>query len=201
MTQKPTKDKFEKGKDQLDEIRRRLGGLFGQGTATEVETSGPGLFLGGLGNLIDQVKKLSEEAERAGGEINKAGEFGAGTDKRIRGVYGFSVRTATGEKGPDMKPFGNIHKDEKSGRVVVEEIREPMTDVFDEADDIVVVAEVPGIMHEDVRLELHEDIVTFSAERGVTKYRKEILLPAAFSADKMNYACHNGILEIRFSKG
>lgn len=203
MTRKPTKDKFEKGKDQLDEIRRRLGGLFGQGTATEVETSRLGLFLGGLGNLIDQVKKLSEEAERAGSEINKAGEFGVGTDKRIRGVYGFSVRTATGEgeKGSSMESFGNIHKDEKSGRVVVEEIREPMTDVFDEADDIVVVAEVPGIMHEDVRLELHEDIVTFSAERGATKYRKEILLPAAFSADKMNYACHNGILEIRFSKG
>ena len=47
---------------------------------------------------------------------------------------------------------------------------------------------------------LYDDIVTFNAERGATKYRKEVLLPSAFSADKMTYACHNGILEIRFSK-
>jgi HSP20 family protein len=190
MSRKPTKEEFEEGKDRLDEISRRLGSLFGQEGKATTET---GALLGGLSKLIVQVQALVE----AGGELNKSGEFG---DNRVRGVYGFSVKTATGEKGPSMEPFGNIHKDEKTGRVVVEEIREPMIDVFDETNEVVVVAEVPGIKHKDVRLELHEDIVTFSAERGATKYRKEVLLPAAFSEEKMNYACHNGILEIRFSK-
>lgn len=194
MARKPTKEEFEEGKDRLDEISHRLGSLFGQGGKTATKT---GSLFGGLSNLIEQVQALAEHADQAEGEINKSGEFG---DNRVRGVYGFSVKTATGKKGPSMEPFGNIHKDEKTGRVVVEEIREPMTDVFDEANEVVVVSEVPGITHGDVQLELHDDILLFSAERGPTKYRKEILLPAAFPEDKMNYACHNGILEIRFSK-
>lgn len=200
MARKPTKEEFEEGKHRVDEIGRRLGSLFGKGDITKVETSGLGHFFAGLGSLIDQLKELSDEAEKAGGEIAKNGEFGIGPEKRIRGVYGFSVKTVMGEKGPKLEPFGNIHKDEKSGRVVVEEIREPMTDIFDEPDYILVVVEVPGITQEDVRLELHEDIVILGAERAETKYRKEILLPAAFSMNKMSYACRNGILEIRFAK-
>lgn len=79
-------------------------------------------------------------------------------------------------------------------------MRAPTPDIFDEPDCVLVVVEVPGISQEDVRLELHEDIVILGAERGETKYRKEIFLPAAFSVDKMSYACNNGILEIRFAK-
>ena len=194
MARKPTKEEFEEGKERLEEIGHRLGNLFGQGGNAKSEA---GSLFGGLSKLLEQVQTLAEQADQAGGEINKSGEFG---DKRVRGVYGFTLKTATGEKGPSMESFGNIHKDKKTGQVVVGEIREPMTDIFDEANEIVVVAEMPGIKHEDVKLELHDDIVTFNAEQGATKYRKEVLLPSAFSADKMTYACHNGILEIRFSK-
>ena len=82
----------------------------------------------------------------------------------------------------------------------VQEIREPMVDVFDEPDHLLIVAEVPGIMQEDVQLELHEDILIFAAEKGDKKYRKEVLLPASFSSDKMSFSCRNGILEIKLIK-
>lgn len=200
MARKPTKEDFENGTHRINEIGRRLGSLFGNRDISKLETPGLGNFFGGLGHLIDQLQALSVEAEKAGGEITKNGEFDIGSDKRIRGVYGFTVKTALGEKGAKVESFGNIHKDEKSGRVIVEEIREPMTDIFDEPDYILVVAEVPGIRLEDVQLDLHEDIVILSADREATKYRKEILLPTAFSTDKMSYACRNGILEIRFTK-
>ncbi len=191
---------FAQGKERLEEIGNKLGALFGKPGA---EASGGGGFLGGLGTLIDQLGKLAEQAEQAGGKLDKTGEFNLGQDGRMKGVYGFSVRSGLGRQGEKtvkVEPFGNIRRDDEAGRVEIHEIGEPMVDVFDEADHMMIVAEVPGIMQEDVQLELHEDILILAAERGKKKYRKEVLLPASFSSDKMSFTCRNGILEIRLAK-
>ena len=82
----------------------------------------------------------------------------------------------------------------------MQQIREPMVDLFDEPDHLLIIAEVPGIMQEDMRLELQDDILIFSAEKGDSKYRKELLLPDSFSSGQMSFTCRNGILEIRLNK-
>ena len=197
MAGKKRSEEFAQGKHRIEEIGHRLGTLFGKPSP---ELSGSGGFIGALGTLIDQLGKLAEQAEQAGGVVTKTGEFNAGSDKRLKGVYGFSVKSGLGEKGIKVEPFGNIRRDEADGRVEVHEIREPMVDVFDEPDHVLIVAEVPGIMQEDVQLELHEDILILAAEKGDNKYRKEVLLPASFSSDKMSFTCRNGILEIRLIK-
>ena len=197
MAGKKRPEEFADGKHRLEEIGHRLGSLFGKPSP---EPSGSGGFLAGLGTLIDQLGKLAEQAEQAGGELNKTGEFKVGSDKRIKGVYGFSVRSGLGEKTIKVEPFGNIRRDEERGHVEVQEIREPMVDVFDEPEHVLIVAEVPGIMQEDVQLELHDDILILAAEKGDKKYRKEVLLSASFSSDKMSFSCRNGILEIKLIK-
>lgn len=191
---------FSEGKQRLEEIGRRLGGLFAKPAGAKPEESGLPGFLGGLGGLIDQLGKLAEETQKAGAVTSKGGEFDLGPDKRMRGVYGFSVKTGLGDRDVTVEPFGNIRKDQRSGRVEVQEIREPMTDLFEEPTHILIVAEVPGITHEDVQLELHDDILTLVAERGEKKYRKEMLLPASFTSDKMSFTCRGGIVEIRLNK-
>ena len=190
-------EEFAEGKHRLEEIGHRLGALFGK---PKPEPSGSGGFFAGLGTLIEQLGKLAEQAEQAGGELTKTGEFKVGSDKRIKGVYGFSVKSGPGEKGVKVEPFGNIRRDQERGQVEVQEIREPMVDVFDEPEQVLIVAEVPGIMQEDVRLELEEDILVLAAEKGDKKYRKEVLLPASFSSDQMSFSCRNGILEIKLIK-
>ena len=47
---------------------------------------------------------------------------------------------------------------------------------------------------------MQDDIVTIVAERGDNKYRREVLLPAAFPAERMSWKCRNGVLEVRFAK-
>src|SRR3990172_11606422 len=173
MTGKKRSEEFAEGKHRLEEIGHRLGALFGKPSP---EPSGSGGFLAGLGSLIDQLGKLAEQTEQAGGELTKTGELKAGSDKRIKAVYGFSVKSGLGEKGIKVEPFGNIRRDEAGGRVEVHEIREPMVDVFDEPEHLLIVAEVPGIVQEDVQLELHEDVLTLAAGKGDKKYRKEVLL-------------------------
>jgi len=160
------------------------------------EEAPSGGFGGILGGLADLVEKLGELAEK-GEELSRSGEFQMGIDKKSKGVFGFSVRTGLGGEGIKVEPFGNIRRDEKSGQAVVEENCEPVVDVFEEEDHALIVAEMPGISAEDVRLEVKDDLLTIHAERGDKKYQKEILLPKSYSREKMTVSCNNGILEIK----
>ena len=199
MVDKKRTEEFAQGKERLEEIGRRLGSLFGK---TPPAASGGGFF-SGLGSLIEQLGSLAEEAEKAGGVVTKSGSFNAGPGGQSKGVYGFTVKSALGDKGDKavkVEPFGNIRRNDEGKLVEVHEIREPIVDVFDEPGRIVIVAEVPGIEAENVHLEIHDDILLISSEDTAAKYRKELLLPSSFTADQMSFKCRNGVLEIQLLK-
>jgi len=158
--------------------------------------------LHGLGDLVEKLGQLAETGE----QLKRSGQFDLQSDsgQDMKAVYGFSVRFGAGGDGatasePKVEPFGNVRRDEHTGVSVVQEVTEPMVDVFDEQDHLKVVAELPGIADEDVKLELDEDILLLRAERGEKKYRKEILLPRVCDPNKLAYSCRNGILEIRLT--
>jgi HSP20 family protein len=157
--------------------------------------AGLGGMLKGLGDLVEKLGELAE----TGQELSKTGEI-HGSGKEVRGIYGFTVKVGLGEEGPRIEPFGNIRRDIKSGRTEVQEVREPMVDVFEEDDHLLVLVELPGIDKEDVRIDLKDDVLTISAERGDKKYRKEVLLPRSVSKEKMQVSCNKGILEIKCPK-
>jgi len=154
-----------------------------------------GLFKG-LGSLIDAANQLAEKGE----ELSKSGEIDfSGLDKikglkELKGVYGVRVRTLADGR-PSVEPFGNIKRSPKGP--VVEEVREPIVDVFDESDGIHVVAEMPGIEEKDIFLDIQGDILTIKAEGQNRKYQKEILLSREAGADKMTWTYKNGILDVR----
>jgi HSP20 family protein len=168
-------------------------------TGPKRTSDGPevGGFLGGLTNLIEKLGELAEKGE----ELNELKSFGH--EGGIQGVYGFTIRSGLGgERGGGVKvePFGNVRKDEKTGRATVREVTEPPVDVFEESDHVLVVAEMPGVGADDVHVELKEDILTIAAERGSKRYGKEVLLPSAFPAEAMTQTCRNGILEIKLAR-
>ncbi len=163
--------------------------------STEEGVMGLGGLLGGLGSFIEKLGELAERGE----ELHKEGEI-RGKDDRLRGVFGFNVKVGLGDEGIKIEPFGNVRNDKETGRPVVHEVREPMVDVFDEQDHVLLVAEMPGVSEGDVGIELEGDILTISAAKGDTKYRKEVLLPQAFTAAQMSHTCRNGILEVKLTK-
>ncbi|NQT18957.1 MAG: Hsp20/alpha crystallin family protein [Planctomycetes bacterium] len=159
---------------------------------------GLGGLLGGLGSLIDSIGDLAEK----GKELRQSGEFG-GPEGKVRGMYGFNVKVGIGgegEKGVKIEPFGNVHQDKETGTISVDEVREPMVDIFDEDEHVLVIAEMPGANEEDITLDLQGDILTVSAEKGKMKYRKELLLPQSFAKEAMSCTCRSGILEIKLIK-
>ena len=196
MTDDKRNNQFQQGKERLDEIWRRLNGVFGS-QEKAAETGG---FFSGLGSLVEQLGALVEQAEKAGAVVNHSGRINLGTTSKAKSVYGFTVKSAVGETAAKVEPFGNIRRGDDGKLVAVHEVREPMVDVFDEPTRLLVVAEVPGVDAENVELEIHDDILLISIEKGEPKYRREVLLPAVYSPDKMSFQCRNGVLEIQLLK-
>jgi len=156
--------------------------------------SGLGGILKGLGDLVEKLGELAEKGET----LSRSSEFRTG--KGLKGVYGFSVKVVPGGEGLKVEPFGNIGQDQATGESVVHEIREPMVDVFEESDHVLVVAEMPGIGPDDVRVEIRDDVLTISAEKGDKKYRKEVLLSQSFARENLKISCQNGILQVKCMK-
>jgi HSP20 family protein len=154
-----------------------------------------GLFKG-LGNFIDTANKLAEKGEELSrtGEIKFSGLEKIKGLKDLKGVYGINIRTLADGR-PSVQPFGNIRKTPKGP--VVEEVREPIVDVFDEAEEIHIVAEMPGIEEKDINLDINGDILNISSEGEKRKYQKEILLSRPAKKDDMTWTYKNGILEIK----
>lgn len=146
-----------------------------------------------LGGFLDLLSNLSEQE---GGEITRTGEIN--DDKKgVKAVYGFSVKLGGGGK-PFVEQFGNI-KDDGTG-AVVEEAREPIVDIFDESDHLLVVAELPGVDSGDIQFEITEDVLTLSAIHKDRKYRKEVLLPAAVKSVEASPSYRNGVFELKLPK-
>jgi HSP20 family protein len=149
-------------------------------------------MLKGLTGLVEKIGELEEK----GKELSRTGEI-LGSDKGVKGIYGFTVKVGLGEDKVCVEPFGNIRKDEKSGQAVVQEMREPVIDLFEEEDYTLLVAEMPGVSAEDVKLEVKDDLLTIHAEKKDKKYHKEVLMPGSFPREKMLVSCNNGIVEIK----
>lgn len=156
---------------------------------------GLGGILKGLGGLVAKLGELAETGE----DVSGTGQI-RGSGKEVKGIYGFTVKFGLGDEPGSVEPFGNIRSDEKSGQMVVQEVREPVVDIFEEQGHTLVVAEMPGISSDDVQLEVKDDLLTILAERGDKKYRKEVLLPDSFPREKMAVSSNNGILEIKCLK-
>jgi HSP20 family protein len=156
-----------------------------------------GGFLGGLTNIIEKLGDLAEKSK----DLHELKEFG--DEGGIKGVYGFTIRTGIGGErngGVKVEPFGNVRKDHRTGKATVQEMIEPLVDVFEESDHVLVVAELPGVSPDDVHVELKDDILVIAAQRGSKKYHKEVLLPESFHQKGMSQQCRNGVLEVKLTK-
>ena len=155
-----------------------------------------GGFFGTLGNAVDLLAKLAE----AGAEhAQHQGEFALrGLGDEARAVYGFSIRTGLGGEGAGrVEPFGNIHATKEG--VVVDDVHEPLVDVFDEGGEFVVTAELPGARDDEIMVE-QRDAALVIESHGERRYAKKILLPDAIDGESLRKKYNNGVLEIRARK-
>ncbi|MBD3338698.1 MAG: Hsp20 family protein [Candidatus Lokiarchaeota archaeon] len=149
-----------------------------------------------LKNLPPNYDKLSPE-ELARELMKNKDKFG------FKGpfMYGFNVSI-----GPDGMPkvgsFGNLKPKSHAGETKVEEKREPLVEVVEDEDEIIIIAEMPGVIKDQIELKATSRSLTISADsEGFGRsYYKEVELPAQVDSSyaKANY--RNGILEVKLTK-
>jgi HSP20 family protein len=166
-------------------------------TSFDFEVGG---LLEGLGDIVETLSDLADE-----GTVERSERFKAGDDDDVEGVWGFRVRTDIagdgGEGGGiDVDSFGNMRSEDEGEEVVVEERREPMVDVYDEEEHVLITAEMPGVADEDVRIRLDGDVMTIAAEQGDKRYYKELVLDEVFEPEDVEVDSRNGIVRITCHK-
>ena len=80
------------------------------------------------------------------------------------------------------------------------ELLDPVTDTFDEPEEIVLLFELPGVERKDIRCVLDGDILLLEAKAGDRLYRKEMLIEEKLTTASPRLKLHNGVLEVRLSK-
>lgn len=101
-------------------------------------------------------------------------------------------------------PDGKVHIERFGNVPMIPELKgnmQPLIDVFEEGDEYIIVADVPGVEEDKIVVELREDgdkrtlIISSLDERR--KYHKELDIPANV-ASEFEKRYRNGVLELRF---
>ncbi|MFX0169863.1 MAG: archaeal heat shock protein Hsp20 [Candidatus Hodarchaeota archaeon] len=156
---------------------------------------------------FEAIQRMFEELMKMFSDIDPEDIFGSDSQNHIEEildqfqknpmVWGFSATI-----GPDGKirlnPFGNLNTDGASP--VVREVREPLIDVMEHDDDIVIIAELPGIKRSEIDVEISDYTVTIQVNNPKRKYAKTLDLPAPVNTDSAKIDYNNGILEIQIKK-
>jgi len=148
-------------------------------------------------------REFEELYEKAPKELVREKTLPDGSKIREWGpfVCGYSITI-----GPDGKPqvreFGNVKPGTRLGRprIDIREEREPLVDVVETDGEIKVVAEVPGVEKEEIKLYGTETTLTISVETLGKKYYKELELPAKVNTKETKTSYNNGVLEITLRK-
>ena len=112
-------------------------------------------------------------------------------------IYGFSV--SIGPDGtPVIREFGNVQPSQRG--LEVREHREPLVDVLEEDDEVVVVAEVPGASEEDIHVHATEETLTIRSDAPRGGFYRRLSLPARVNPSSVKTSYKNGVLEVRLAK-
>jgi HSP20 family protein len=111
--------------------------------------------------------------------------------------WGFSIT-----RGPDNKPvirkLGNIEPGED--KTIVKEEREPLIDILSEGNEIVVIAELPGVEKDQIKLKAADNYLILNATAPQRKYYKKIDLKEKIDPSSAKAIYKNGVLEVRLKK-
>ena len=155
-----------------------------------------------LGDFIpeDILQQIEEMMERMMSEMNQGMDIDPERFQemmRDQGginpfMSGFSLKL-----GPDGKPiiqrFGNMPGSTPN-------VLEPLVDVVEEDDEIIVVAEVPGVERDEIKVRIKGTALTIHSDNPERPYHKEIELPSRVKKEEAKSAIRNGVLEVRLKK-
>ena len=157
-------------------------------------------------SMMKEMEKLMQEAvknmdQNVPKNLIRERKLDDGSVVREMGpiVYGYSFKI--GEDGkPIVRKFGNLNTFPSSltGRFSVSDQREPVVDIIKDVDKLKIIAELPGVTKNDLRITANETSLTIESLSGERRYNKKIDLPNEIEPSSGKSSYKNGILEVSF---
>ncbi len=157
-----------------------------------------------LRGLVDQLSAAAQSPPRDQDGLDegdaKAVSFAGG---KGRMVFGYTLRM--GDEGISAEPFGNIPPKaaagvrQKAEPEVAPAALQPIVEVFEDGDTVVVVAELPGADPKTIICRPEGNMLHIEAT-GLRRYRKNLALPVSVQHGNVQHSFRNGILEVRLTK-
>jgi len=173
---------FGSDDDARDAIRKWLGNFLPESMFQEIDA------------MMDRMMEQMKDGTLF--DPSKMEEFMRDPQGTNPFVFGFSMRT-----GPDGKPimqrFGNTPVDE--GAKMTPQL-EPLVDVIEENDEIIVVAELPGVDKDSIKVRVKGRTLTINVDDAERPYHKVVDLPSKVLKENAKSAIRNGVLEVRLKK-
>jgi HSP20 family molecular chaperone IbpA len=126
----------------------------------------------GVGSFISLVSSVVESVETA---------VGTGRSHELRAP---ATQTAPARIGAGAALAG---------------VRDPLVDLFDEGDEIVVVVEWPYVDEGQLQVEVQDDVLSLTIG-GEWPYSTDLLLPGSVEAASMRQIYRNGLTEVRLRR-
>jgi len=108
---------------------------------------------------------------------------------------GADDRPRRGTRSRQVRTTGNVWPARKQPAA---EVREPLVDVFDEGDVLLVIVELPGVDEKDIRITVDDDLLRIATRTRGRRYVTELYLPHPVGTVESTYK--NGVLEIKLRK-
>jgi HSP20 family protein len=160
-----------------------------RGGGTEKAGQGIGGILGALRGVMQQ---FADTARQQQDSFSKTVELGG---ENARMVFGYTLKM--GPDGVAAEPFGNVPAPQDSPQAAP--AQQPITEIFEDGDTVVVVAELPGADPGGITCRPEGKTLLIEAT-GARRYRKDLKLPASVRAEGLSQTYRNGILEVRMTK-
>jgi Molecular chaperone (small heat shock protein) len=149
-------------------------------------------------DMFRQIQEIMDrefrEIEREFDELAKSGKV------KTYGPYVYGFRVTVGPDGkPIVEEFGNVKT--VKGKPMISEEREPLVDVVEKGDEIRVIAEVPGVNKDSIKVKVvNGKKLIVQATGEDRKYYKEVELPAKVDEKSAKASYKNGVLEVVLKK-
>jgi HSP20 family protein len=75
-----------------------------------------------------------------------------------------------------------------------------MVDVFEDGDYVVILAELPGMDEENVKVEASENVVRITAENSAKSYSEIVKIPVGTLSRAVKFTYRNNVLQARLEK-
>ncbi len=147
---------------------------------------------------IDPLQDMEEIFER----VNRAMGVNMEHFENRPFVYGFSMTQRPGE-APEVREFGNVPMfeqpgEEEEGHYL--DMRKPLIDVLEDEETVHVIAEMPGIEKENIRLNATDLMLEIETVTGNPKYSERVELPVKVDPQSAKATYKNGVLEVTFKR-